>query len=215
MSFKSRLRLGLATPKSGMGAQRSRRRSAAQQISGMNAYGFPALPGQQWWHRIRRHQRWTTRHPIRFQECADRRPLLQQSCSDLRFPGPARITRCAVPGAPGLAETDRMDAMAPGAAFRSSAPNPSLRSPNNQETLTLLAGIAWRLIWNLVPGRLHHPSRPSSPRRFSPDPFNHDLKAPPSIPSGQQGWRRYWGHNPMSARSFAGSGFFMVRGAVV
>jgi hypothetical protein len=71
------------------------------------------------------------------------------------------------------------------------------------------------LIWNLVPGRLHHPSRPSSPRRFSPDPFNHDLKAPPSIPSGQQGWRRYWGHNPMSARSFAGSGFFMVRGAVV
>jgi len=36
----------------------------------------------------RRHQRWTTRHPIRFQECADRRPLLQQSCSDLRFPGP-------------------------------------------------------------------------------------------------------------------------------
>jgi hypothetical protein len=27
------------------------------------------------------------------------------------------------------------------------------------------------LIWNLVPGRLHHPSRPSSPRRFSPDPF--------------------------------------------
>jgi hypothetical protein len=31
----------------------------------------------------RRHQRWTTRHPIRFQECADRRPLLQQSSSDL------------------------------------------------------------------------------------------------------------------------------------
>ena len=72
--------------------------------SGMNAYGFSSPTGQQWWQRTRRHQRWTTRHPIRFQECADRRPLLQQSCSDLRFPGPSRDhpmhrTRC--PGVSG------------------------------------------------------------------------------------------------------------------
>jgi hypothetical protein len=40
------------------------------------------------------------------------------------FQVPQRITRCAVPGAPGLKEADPMDAMAPGAAFRSSDPQP-------------------------------------------------------------------------------------------
>jgi len=67
----------------GAGAQRSRRRSADPQKSGRNAYGLAPRMGQQWCHRTRRHQQWTTRHPIRFQECADRRPLLQQSSSDL------------------------------------------------------------------------------------------------------------------------------------
>jgi hypothetical protein len=40
------------------------------------------------------------------------------------FQVPQRITRCTAPGAPGFTETDRMDAMAPGAAFRSSDPKP-------------------------------------------------------------------------------------------
>jgi hypothetical protein len=40
------------------------------------------------------------------------------------FQVPERITPCTVPGAPGFTETDRIDAMAPGAAFRSSDPKP-------------------------------------------------------------------------------------------
>ena len=45
------------------------------------------------------------------------------------FQVPQRITRCAAPGAPGLSEADRMDVMAPGAAFCSSDPKPILSIP--------------------------------------------------------------------------------------
>jgi hypothetical protein len=44
----------------------------------------------------RRLQRWKTPRPVRCQECADGRPLLQQSCSLQRFPGLSQITRCIV-----------------------------------------------------------------------------------------------------------------------
>jgi len=111
----------------------------------------------------RRHQRWTTRHPIRLQECADRRPLLQQSCSDLRFPGPPADHPMHRPRCPRVTETDPMDVMAPGAAFCSSAPNSLFRSSNDHQKLTLLDGRCMVPAWNLVPVRPHHPSRPDGP----------------------------------------------------
>ena len=65
-------------------------------------------------------QQWMTLHPARRQECADRRPLLQQSCPDLRFPGsrnhPMHRLRC-----PRVHGSRFVDTMAPGAALSSSA----------------------------------------------------------------------------------------------
>lgn len=119
------------------GARWSWHRSGPPQKSGMNAYGLDPGAGQKWRQRTRRHQRWTTRHPIRFQECADRRPLLQQSCPYLRFPFPPGITPRAAPGAPGLSEAALMDAQAPGAAFCSSDPQPIHSDSRDQELLTL------------------------------------------------------------------------------
>lgn len=45
----------------------------------MNAYPLNPADGARLKALNRRHQRWMTRHPIGLQECADRRPLLQQS----------------------------------------------------------------------------------------------------------------------------------------
>ena len=67
-------------------------------------------------------QQWMTLHPASRQECADRRPLLQQSCPDLRLPGsqnhPMHRLRC-----PRVYGNRSLDTMAPGAALSSSATN--------------------------------------------------------------------------------------------
>jgi len=67
-------------------------------------------------------QQWMTLHPANRQECADRRPLLQQSGPDLRFPGskdhPMRRFRC-----PRVHGNRSLDTMAPGAALSSSETN--------------------------------------------------------------------------------------------
>jgi len=64
-------------------------------------------------------QRWMTLHPASRQESADRRPLLQQSCPDLRIPGsqnhPMHRRRC-----PRVYGSRSLDTMAPGAALSSS-----------------------------------------------------------------------------------------------
>jgi len=67
-------------------------------------------------------QQWKTLHPVRRQECADRRPLLQQSGPDLRLPGPMghpmHRRRC-----PRVCGNRSLDTMAPGAALSSSDPS--------------------------------------------------------------------------------------------
>ena len=49
-------------------------------------------------------QTWMTLHPAQRQECADRRPLLQQSCPDLRFPGSQEPPDASPQVPPGLRE---------------------------------------------------------------------------------------------------------------
>ena len=90
----------------------------------MNAYGFALRMGQQWWHRTGGTS--DGRHAT---QSGSRSALTAGPCSNSLVPicgfqVPQRITRCTALGAPGFVETDPMDAMAPGAAFRSSAPQP-------------------------------------------------------------------------------------------
>jgi len=49
-------------------------------------------------------QRWMTLHPASRQESADRRPLLQQSCPDLRIPGSQQPPDAPPQVPPGLRE---------------------------------------------------------------------------------------------------------------
>ena len=111
----------------------------------------------------RRHQRWTTRHPIRFQECADRRPLLQQSCSDLRFPGPPADHPMRRPRCPRVEGSRSHGCHGPRCRLPQLRPKPIVSITNDHRKLTLLDGRRMVSVWNLVPVRPHHPSRPDGP----------------------------------------------------
>ena len=132
----------------------------------------------------RRHQRWTTRHPIRFQECADRRPLLQQSRSDLRFPGPPADYPMRRPRCPRVHGSRSHGCHGPRCRL------PQLRSPthlfdhHDHEKLTLLDGR--RMVAALEPRAGAAPS--PIPARWAPvasaptRPEPHGITTHPSRP---------------------------------
>jgi len=152
----------------------------------MNAYGVPPLAEQQWWHRTRRHQRWMTRHPIRFQECADRRPLLQQSCSDLRFPGPDADHPMRRPRCPRVHGNRSHGCHGPRCRLPQLRPQPILSITNDHEKLTLLDGR--RMVADLEPRASSAPSPiPArwAPRRISPDQTTTNRDHDPPIHASQ------------------------------
>ena len=154
----------------------------------------------------RRHQRWTTRHPIRFQECADRRPLLQQSCSDLRFPGPPADHPMRRPRCP------RVDGSRSHGCHGPRCRLLQLRSPthpfdhHDHQTLTLLDGR--RMVGALDPrarsATITHPG-PMGLRRISTNRIrtsrHHDPPTHPSTTTSQHGRGRSGGHGSAEARS--------------
>lgn len=79
-------------------------------------------------------QQWKTLHRVSRQECADRRPLLQQSGPDLRLPGsmshPMHRPRC-----PRVCGNRSLDTMAPGAALSSSDRKRKRSAPVLSDTL--------------------------------------------------------------------------------
>jgi hypothetical protein len=110
------------------------------------------------------------RHPAR---SGARSALTAGPCSNslvpiVGFQLPQRITRCTVPGAPGFTETASLDAMAPGAAFRSSAPPQPI---------------------HLIPiTKRRHPSRMATAWRQGPDPRSGPFPSPiprPIKPAGR------------------------------
>ena len=195
------------------GAKRSRRRSAAPQNSGMNAYGLRPLAGQQWWQRTRRHQRWTTRHPIRFQECADRRPLLQQSCSDLRFPGPPADHPMRRPRCPRVHGNRSHGCHGPRCRLPQLRPQPIPSITNDHQKLTLLDGR--RMVAGLEPRSSSAPSPiPAqwAPRRISPDQTRTTRDHDPPIHECQPGRPAVTGRAPFRRSPILhGSGFFMAQ----
>jgi len=143
------------------------------------------------------------RHPAR---SSARSALSAGPCSNslvpiIGFQLPQRITRCTVPGAPGFTETVSLDAMAPGAAFRSSDPPTHPPDPHHQAP-TFRRGCLRGWIPHgdrariLVPGPSHH----SSPSPIKPQSAQ-EAGGPVYLVIRNSGRHHNWSHRPPYSRN--------------